>query len=76
MDGAVLPAAETDELGDLVLHPHSDIPGLWTVMDGEEIVGYVTMFVDDGLGIGHSEAMCRPNQEHLEGDRARVHGLG
>ena len=59
MDGAVLPAAETDELGDLVLHPHSDIPGLWTVMDGEEIVGYVTMFVDDGLGIGHSEAMLR-----------------
>ncbi|CAE7264964.1 unnamed protein product [Symbiodinium sp. KB8] len=59
MDSVVLPAAGTDELGDLVLHPHSDIPGLWTVLDGEAIVGYVTMFVDDGLGIGHSEAMLR-----------------
>ena len=76
MDGVVLPAAGTDELGDLVLHPHSDIPGLWTVLDGEAIVGYVTMFVDDGLGIGHSEAMLRVVDHIRNTWKATAHAQG
>ena len=59
MKGAILQKEEGDTLGDLVLNPHQDIPGLWTVMEGSIIRGYVTMFVDDGLGIGHPEAMLR-----------------
>ena len=58
----------------------AQIPSLWNVVtvDGEELLGYTTMFVDDGLCIGDPEAMMRVTVRtgDLECHCERMHGLG
>eukprot|EP00439_Symbiodinium_sp_Y106_P079689 s1558_g18.t1 len=59
MDNAIIAKASGDQHGELQLKPHSLVPELWSIYDGEEIVGMTTMFVDDGLSIGPPEVVIR-----------------
>ena len=59
MDNAIIAKAPGDQYGELQLKPHSLVPGLRSIYDGEEIVGMTTMFVDDGLSIGPPEVVMR-----------------
>ena len=76
MNDKVLEGRDGDAHGDLVLRAHPDIPGLWSVIsvDGEKLLGYTTMFVDDGLCIGDPDAMMRVLQYVLEVWSATVQG--
>ncbi|CAE7646758.1 RE1 [Symbiodinium pilosum] len=77
LDDKILKAKATDTHGDLMLRAHPDIPGLWSVVaisDGR-LLGYTTMFVDDGLCIGNSEAMMRVLEYVLEVWNATVQGI-
>ena len=68
LNNKVLKARDKDKHGDLVLRPHADIPGLWSVVTVAEgkLLGFTTMFVDDGLTIGDCEAMTRVLEYVLE----------
>ena len=77
LNDRVLKAKDKDVHGDLMLRAHPDIPGLWSVVavsDGQ-LLGYTTMFVDDGLCIGHPEAMTRVLEYVLEIWNATVQGV-
>ena len=77
LNDRVLKAKDKDVHGDLMLRAHPDIPGLWSVVavpDGQ-FLGYTTMFVDDGLCIGHPEAMTRVLEYVLEIWNATVQGV-
>ena len=77
LDNKVLKARDGDKHGDLVLKPHADIPGLWSVVTVAEgkLLGFTTMFVDDGLAIGDDEAMMRVLEYVLEVWSATVQGF-
>ena len=77
LDNKVLKARDGDKHGDLVLKPHADIPGLWSVVTVAEgkLLGFTTMFVDDGLAIGNDEAMTRVLEYVLEVWSATVQGF-